>query len=772
MSGIRYQFEGPFDSSYSLAILNREMARAVEALRPGSVALYSTEGPGDYAPNLEWLRDDPQVVELWRRSQQPPAKPPDVTLRNLYPPRVTGMSGQLHVMNTYGWEETGFPAEYVAAFNEHLHLVTVMSSWVRKVLVENGVRVPVVPVGVGVDHILRYPVEPVSLPKGKRFCFLHISSCFPRKGVDVLLDAYTAAFTAADDVLLVIKTFPNPHSTIEQQLLELWDRQPDCPAIHLIDEDLSIGQINSLYQQADALVAPSRGEGFGMPMAEAMLWGTPVITTGYGGHTDFCTPETSWLIDYHFAKAQTHMGQFDSLWVEPDTLHLTALMRKLYALSQDAAGRETICIRTQAAKAMIENGWCWSQVAGRLLEAIDGLYASVGNFLPTKLRAQQQDATVGKVAWVSTWNTRCGIASYSEWLLENSHLPVTILANADSVPTGADGDNVIRCWETRAGKRETPSLAGLLHTILNSGFRAVVIQFNFAFFGVQPLQEVIKTLRERGIVVYLFFHATQDVVQDGRLVSTVRGLGGALADCTRLLAHGTADVNRLKRFGRVGNVTLIPHGVMYAPDILARHQPDPAVFRIASYGFLLPDKGVPELISAFALLQQRLLALAAAGKPCPQVRLELFNALYPGSVSEQERTKCVTLIEYSGYADSIGLHTAYQENEQSLAALAACDLVVFPYQKSRESSSAAVRMGLAAGRPVACTPMNVFGDVADIVHFLPGVSPQAMAEGLLELVMDSAKLASARRRHQQWLQAHAWEQVTQRLDAMLMQDMR
>ncbi|QLQ30635.1 MAG: glycosyltransferase family 4 protein [Candidatus Thiothrix singaporensis] len=227
--------------------------------------------------------------------------------------------------------------------------------------------------------------------------------------MDVLLDAYTAAFTAADDVLLVIKTFPNPHSTIEQQLLELWDRKPDCPAIHLIDEDLSIGQINSLYQQADALVAPSRGEGFGMPMAEAMLWNVPVITTGYGGHTDFCTPETSWLIDYHFAKAQTHMEQFDSLWVEPDTLHLTALMRKLYALSQDEAGRETLRTRTQAAKTTIENGWCWSQVAGRLLEAIDSLYASVANFLPPKLRAQQQDAAVGKVAWVSTGTPAAGL---------------------------------------------------------------------------------------------------------------------------------------------------------------------------------------------------------------------------------------------------------------------------------------------------------------------------------------------------------------------------
>lgn len=769
MSGIRYQFEGPFDSSYSLAILNREMARAVEALRPGSVALYSTEGLGDYAPNLDWLQDDPQTIALWQRSQQTQDSPPEVTLRNLYPPRVTGMSGQFHVMNTYGWEESGFPADYVVAFNQHLHLVTVMSSYVRKVLVENGVRVPVVPVGVGVDHILRYPVEPVSLPEGKRFRFLHISSCFPRKGVDVLLDAYTSAFTAADDVLLVIKTFPNPHNNIEQQIREVQSRTPDCPAIHLINADLNIGQINSLYQQADALVAPSRGEGFGMPMAEAMLWDVPVIATGYGGHTDFCTPETSWLIDYQFAKAQTHMRQFDSLWVEPDTLHLVALLRKLYALSQDDVGRALVRERTQAARHTIEHGWCWQQVAGRLLDAIDGLYGSVANFLPADFMSKAPPENPDKVAWVTTWNTRCGIASYSEWLVQHSKLPITIFANTDTTLTGVDGANVIRCWEAISGNCKMPSLSGLLNAILVGNYRAVVIQFNFAFFYMPQLQVMIKVLHERDIVVYLFFHATQDVIQDGRLVNSVRTLGAGMVNCTRLLVHGAVDVNRLKRFGLVNHVTLIPHGVMYAPQLLAQHQPDPAVFRIGAYGFLLPDKGIPELISAFALLQQRLLAMGWHERP---VRLELFNALYPAEVSEQERAKCATLIEYSGYAASIGLHTAYQENEQSLAALAACDLVVFPYQKSRESSSAAVRMGLASGRPVVCTPMNVFGDVADIVYFLPGTSPQAMAEGLLELVLDPTKLLATQQSHQQWLQAHAWERVAQRLDAMLIQDMR
>jgi glycosyltransferase involved in cell wall biosynthesis len=744
---IRYQFEGPFDSSYSLAILNREMARAVEALRPGSVALYSTEGPGDFAPNLDWLQDDPKTLELWERSQQTSLAPADVTLRNLYPPRVTEMAGKLHVMNTYGWEESVFPADYVEQFNQHLHLVTVMSSFVRKTLIDSGVNVPVAVVGVGVDHILRHPPVQVAIPQEKRFRFLHISSCFPRKGVDVLLDAYTSAFTAQDDVLLLIKTFPNPHNTVAQQIRAVQERKPDCPAIHLINEDMSIGQINSLYAQADALVAPSRGEGFGMPMAEAMLWDVPVITTGYGGHTDFCTTDTAWLVDYRFDHAQTHMGQFDSLWVEPDVLHLMSIMRGLYAQSQTAAGHSAIKAKTQRARETIENGWYWRHVAERLLTAID----SRSDFSPTP---------PPNLAWVSTWNTRCGIASYSEFLLQPFSLPVVVLANTDSTPTGEDAATVRRCWETTVHKREPPALDSLLHEILTGGYTAVVIQFNFGFFGLEQLRALLQVLQTQGIAVYLFFHATKDLLEDGQLRKSLRQLSPALQGCTRLLVHGVEDVNRLKRFGCVENVTLIPHGVMYAPDILAQHKPDPSVFTIAAYGFLLPGKGIPELIAAFTLVKRRY----------PQARLALFNALYPVHVSDDEAKKCRALIRASGYAEAIRLHTAYQDNRETLHSLAACDVVVFPYQQTRESSSAAVRMGLASGRPVVCASLGIFGDVEEIVHFLAGVTPEAIAEGLCELIADPDKLLSKQQRQQAWLQSHAWEQVAARLEAMVVQD--
>ncbi|OQX03524.1 MAG: hypothetical protein BWK73_39235, partial [Thiothrix lacustris] len=100
------------------------------------------------------------------------------------------------------------------------------------------------------------------------------------------------------------------------------------------------------------------------------------------------------------------MQQFDSLWVEPSAVHLATLMRGLYEQFQTPAGQVTIKARTRKARQTIEANWGWQPVAERLLGALDDLQAAPP-LAPVKL----------KVAWLTTWNTRCGIASYSAFLL-------------------------------------------------------------------------------------------------------------------------------------------------------------------------------------------------------------------------------------------------------------------------------------------------------------------------------------------------------------------
>ncbi|MDP4028809.1 MAG: glycosyltransferase [Gallionella sp.] len=763
-----WRIEGPFDSSYSLAVVNRHLADALQQ-RGYDVGLRSMEGSGDFPPDTNFLAAHPTSARMAERAGKPDI--PEVSLRFCYPPRTGGMLGVVRAMHSYGWEESAFPPQYVEWFNSKLDLVTVLSPLVEKILRDSGVRVPMAVVGGGADHLVnvklakrfvrhlsrlrervgergghsepnyhgRLFAKPIDLPQpldrdlgSKRFRFLHVSSCFPRKGVDALLAAYGKAFRATEDVALVIKTFPNPHNDVPRQLAELRTSDPAYPEVVLINEDIPDTELVSLYRACHAFVLPSRAEGLGLPAAEAMLFGLPVIATGWGGQTSFCTEETAWLCDYRFAAARTHLGIEHSAWAEPDVGDLARLLREVRFADQSALDK-----RTSAARERVLADFTWARVAEKTEQAVAAVQA-----MPM-LREEPH------IGWLTTWNTRCGIAAYSAHLC--AALPtdrLTILANRSASLNGEDQENVVRCWN--ASSEET--LDDLCSEVLARGIGALVIQYNFGFFGLPVLARLIERMKAAGVAVHCFFHATTDVYHGAEL-RTLSDISAPLGQADRLYVHGLDDLNRLKGFGLVDNVVYFPHGVYDQPpadvEALKAARGLSGQRIVASYGFLLPPKGLQALIRAVAGLKD--------------IHLLLVNALYPIPDSAQEKFACENLIAELGMNDRVTLVTDYLPDAESLNWLQMADLIVFPYQYTQESSSAAVRMGIAARRPVAVTPLPIFGDVEEIVQTLPGTAPEQIAAGIAALLADPALLASKEARATSWREARRWPLLSARL---------
>ncbi len=416
-AGLAWRVEGPFDSSYSLALVNRELAVALAALG-NDVALKSTEGPGDFPANVAFLEAHPTIAELHAREVGMPQEEADVASRLLYPPRVADMRARFNILHAYAWEESGFPAEWVEAFNDSLQGISALSRHVEKILIDAGVNVPLSVSDAGVDHWDRVPAtQPPPIPYAA-FRFLHVSSCFPRKGADAMLAAYGQVFTSADDVCLVIKTFSNPHNEIRTWLAEARAGRSDYPKVHIIEDDLDAGRLKALYEACDVLVAPSRAEGFGLPMAEAMMSGLGVVTTAWGGQLDFCNPDTAWLVDYRFEEAKTHFGVFHSVWAEPDQEALAQTMRHVYELSPLERR-----LKVERAQALLRDEFSWGSTARR----IDGFVRVV---------AAQGGRRPPRIGWVTTWNKRCGIASYSEHLVRNIPADVVVFAAEAAQRTG------------------------------------------------------------------------------------------------------------------------------------------------------------------------------------------------------------------------------------------------------------------------------------------------------------------------------------------------
>src|SRR5947209_7806502 len=308
-----------------------------------------------------------------RRAGPPLPRPADVEVRHQWPPDFSpAASGRLAVIQP--WEFGAVPRDWVEQIEENVDELWVPSAAVRAMYVGSGVdaeRVHVIPNGYS-PELFGPEGRALEMP-GAGVRFLFVGGFVPRKGPDVLLDAYARAFAGREDVTLVVKDFgaAGVYRGGDRSVLEAWVAEARLPrVVHLTDE-LSGADVAALYRACDVLVHPYRGEGFAMPVLEAMASGLPVIVTA-GGPTDEFVPEAAaWRI----ASSRAHFPEerIDTLhthgrpWVlEPDRDHLVALLREA-AADADARGRKGAA-GTRAARPLT-----WSAVGARYRARIDAL---------------------------------------------------------------------------------------------------------------------------------------------------------------------------------------------------------------------------------------------------------------------------------------------------------------------------------------------------------------------------------------------------------------
>jgi glycosyltransferase involved in cell wall biosynthesis len=192
-----------------------------------------------------------------------------------------------------------------------------------------------------------------------------------RKGVDLLLQAYTEAFSEDDDVTLIFKdtgaaSFYRHNSLLPR--VQKAARRGGAPIVALTEE-MDDRALASLYRGCDALVLPYRGEGFGMPLLEAMACGRPVVTTAAGPALEFCPPEDSYLlpaIEVPVTEPPPPLGEFSGewTWFEPSLCDLSEALRNIYEQRHLAAQRG------QRAAARVARTHTWPRITERYIERI------------------------------------------------------------------------------------------------------------------------------------------------------------------------------------------------------------------------------------------------------------------------------------------------------------------------------------------------------------------------------------------------------------------
>ena len=362
--------------------------RAVRARTPGTPIAVRWVGDQSTASSLstinrevgERLRSRHVEIALERRATDgplgdaPTPHAPEVEVRHQWPPDLSRpAAGRLALIQP--WEFGSLPRDWQAGLRDDVDEVWVPSAFTREMYLEAGVeadRVHVVPNGVDLGTLT--PDGPRAELPDAALRLLFVGGTISRKGADVLLSAFDEAFAGRDDVLLVIKDLGGQSyyrgMTMRDALRER-AVSGALPRVHYVEDELTRDELGALYRACDVLVHPYRGEGFAMPVLEAMACGLPVVVTAGGPTDEFCPDDACWRIESERRfLPETQIGSLETLarpWMlEPDR---GALVRALRDVAADPGERRRRGARGRTAA----EAYSWDAIADAYADRIAAL---------------------------------------------------------------------------------------------------------------------------------------------------------------------------------------------------------------------------------------------------------------------------------------------------------------------------------------------------------------------------------------------------------------
>ncbi len=383
-------WEGSQFVYHSLALINREHCSNI--LKTGLVELtivpYEEENI-DTQESEKYLRLKENDVRYKTEPPEEVANLPYLWIRHQWPPKNEPPRGAKWVI-MQPWEYSCLPESFAELFKQADEIWT-PSTYSRNSMLRSGIpfnKVQVIPNGINPD-LFKPNGEIYHLETGKKLKFLFVGGTIFRKGIDILLESYLKAFTANDEVCLVIKDMGGDSfykGQTAKRTIENIKNDRNVPEIIYIDRNLSEEQMASLYRACDVFVSSYRGEGFSLPALEAMACGLPLIVTDGGATEDFITDDFAIKIpSTKLSVGKTIDGMEmteEAFLLEPDGSQLVEILQQIYIHASK--------IKNMGIKAMhtARTLWTWNKATLMLLSRIDLLY---GKSLAIKAEEELRD---------------------------------------------------------------------------------------------------------------------------------------------------------------------------------------------------------------------------------------------------------------------------------------------------------------------------------------------------------------------------------------------
>ncbi len=360
---------GPIRKSSGLgraARLSLAALTVAEAVTPAALA-FDLENPAPGGTAVEHATlDSPREITLFHLNAEA------VPLAFAYGPREL-LAGSYRI-GFFFWELNEIPTCQTLGL-ELVDEVWVASEYNRAIYAKATDK-PVIRVGMAaptLPDVAPARRDAYGLEDG-HFVFLAVFdslSFIARKNPLGLVEAFARAFPSGDEpVQLVLKT-QNRGLVSDGWQVRTWTRIDRLvaadPRIVVIDETLAFAELLALTRSCDAYVSLHRAEGWGFGIVEAMQLGLPVICTGYSGNADFCTPDTTFLVDHTLipvAADEYIYVPHGSVWADPSIVSAAAHMRHVVGNRADALRK------ADAARAFVASEMSLAAVGKRYAERL------------------------------------------------------------------------------------------------------------------------------------------------------------------------------------------------------------------------------------------------------------------------------------------------------------------------------------------------------------------------------------------------------------------
>lgn len=271
------------------------------------------------------------------------------------------------------WESTRLPKDWVETLDRYTDRIWTATAWGKRIFAANGLdpaRIDVVPGGVDPDLFHPGLAPTGAVPRDGAYTFLSVGRWEKRKGMADLVRAFDVEFADHENVRLVLAGLHANQLDLDLRaaLSPLGLRRPD--RLTIIPPVGRHATFAGLYTACDAFVAPTRAEGWGLPMIEAMACGLPTIVTGYSGPSAFIG-EHAYRIDHRLVPIDEPFFDVSDgdhgLWAEPDWAHLRHLMRHVFENRDEARSRG------RAGGEHVRSRFSWDRAADKAAQTLRAL---------------------------------------------------------------------------------------------------------------------------------------------------------------------------------------------------------------------------------------------------------------------------------------------------------------------------------------------------------------------------------------------------------------